>query len=166
MIKYILIVFIVALIGCDSPKKHTPIIEKEAIGLHEKFVFKSFNNGVEIYLRPDFSFINSCYSRACLGGFRDKIVIGKYSISDNKITFLPEKMIWKEDFEAFAGDTSLVFDTVPYYESDSTKIQSEYWLVKSDSLKFLVSKQSLMNVMNCTICLQILFHWLICIIQI
>ena len=51
-----------------------------------------------------------------------------------------EKMVWKEDWEDHYFDSKLKFDTVKYYESDTTSIHENYWLIQDDDLKFLVSK--------------------------
>jgi hypothetical protein len=140
MKQIILTLSILFLIGCGSSSNKTQKNSTENIGLKDKFVFKGFNVGVEIYLKPDFTFINNCYSYGCTGGYRIKLVTGHYEIESNQIRFKPEKLVWKEDWENFEVDSKLKFDTVNYYESDSTSIQKLYWLIKENKMKFLVSE--------------------------
>ena len=65
-IFYILLSLLV-LTNCNGGRKEKNI--EVTLGLEEKFVIKGFNVGVEIYLSPNFTFMNRFYSRACLGGF-------------------------------------------------------------------------------------------------
>ncbi|MCK5857145.1 MAG: hypothetical protein KAG64_06620 [Bacteroidales bacterium] len=113
--------------------------EKSKVGIYEQFVIKSFNIGVIISMKPDFSFVNTNYSYGCTGGFRVKVVTGNYEMIGNSIHFIPKKMIWKEDSEAHEWDTKLKFDTLDYYISDSTQIQTDYRLIYLDSIKILIS---------------------------
>ena len=122
----------------SSENKHKNAIEK--VGLNEKFVLKGFNVGLEVYLKPDFNFINNCYSYGCTGGYRIKLVTGHYEMDSNQIIFKPEKMVWKEDWDNHHFDSKLKFDTINYYKSDTTSIQEKYWLIQDGKLKFLVSE--------------------------
>ncbi len=126
--------------GCDTSFEKGQTNRNKEKGLNEKFVLKSFNVGVEIYLKPDFAFINNCYSYGCTGGFRIKLVTGHYRIDSNQIIFTPEKMLWKEDWENHYWESDLKFDTLAYYESDTTSIQKKYWLIRQGKIKFLVSE--------------------------
>jgi hypothetical protein len=135
----IILLSILLLSGGNSSSEKS--IEK--LGLKEKFVLKGFNTGVEIYLKPDFTFINNCYSYGCTGGFRVKLVFGHYEIDSNQISFYPEKMVWKEDWqENHYWNYKLKFDTITYYESDTTSIHKKYWLIQDNHLKFLVSESN------------------------
>lgn len=131
---------ILLLIGCNSSSEKNQENSNEKIGLDEKFVLKGFNIGVEIYLKSNFTFINNCSSYGCVGGFRIKLVTGHYEIESSQIYFIPEKMVWKEDWTNHYWDSKLKFDTVTYYESDSTSIQKKYWMVQESEMKFLVSE--------------------------
>jgi hypothetical protein len=131
---------ILLLIGCNSSSEKNQEIINRNIGLKEKFIIKGFNVGVEIYLKPNFTFINNCYSYGCIGGFRVKVTTGQYEIDNNQIYFKPEKMVWKEDWTNHYWESKLKFDTVAYYESDSTSIQKKYWLIQKGKMRFLVSE--------------------------
>ena len=133
------LILLVLLIGCNCNNSNNENIETN-YGLKEKFVFKGFNIGVEIYLFPDFTFLNRFYSRACLGGFFIKNVTGTYSLNGDSVVFSPQTMVFKEDWEAFEVSETTKIDTVEYYKSDSTKIQTEYRVVEVDDVKFLVSE--------------------------
>lgn len=140
--KYLISVILSLLFlhGCNkASEKKTPnaILKK---GLNEKFKLKGFNAGVEIYLKPDFTFVNNCYLYGCTGGYRIKLVTGHYKIESNQIIFNPEKLVLEEDWENFYDMNKEKFDTIPYYESDSTSIQTKYWLIQNNELKFLVSE--------------------------
>lgn len=128
--------------GCNSSSEKKQKNSNENLGLNEKFVIKGFNVGVEIYLNPDFTFINYCYLEGCTGGFRIKIVTGRYEIDSNQISFNPEKLVWKEDWENHFWDSNLNFDTITYYESDTTSILKKYWLIQDNNMKFLVSESN------------------------
>jgi len=139
----IILLSILLLIGGNSSSEKNQKKSIEKLGLKEKFVLKGFNSGVEIYLKPDFTFINNCYSYGCIGGFRVKLVFGHYEIDSNQISFNPEKMVWKEDWgENHYWDSKLEFDTITYYESDTTSIHKKYWLIQDNHLRFLVSESN------------------------
>jgi len=139
----LLISLFVLILGCNSPDNQALTEEINSVGLKEKFILKGFNAGVEIYLRPDFSFINKCYSYGCLGGYRIKLVLGEYTLKGNKINFKPQKLVWKEDWEGRHWDSNIKHDTISYYDSDTTRIQNNYWLIESDNFKFLISESQL-----------------------
>jgi hypothetical protein len=126
--------------GCNYSSEKNQNNFTQKVGLNEKFVLKGFNDGVEIILKPDFTFVNNCYSYGCTGGFRIKLVTGFYEIESNELYFKPEKLVWKEDWGNNYWDSNLKFDTVAYYESDTTSIQSKYFLIEDNNLKFLVSE--------------------------
>ena len=132
-IFYILLSLLV-LTNCNGGRKEKNI--EVTLGLEEKFVIKGFNVGVEIYLSPNFTFMNRFYSRACLGGFFIKDVIGTYTLNENNIIFSPQTMILKEDWESHEISNTTKIDTITYYISDSTKIQTEYKIVEISNMKF------------------------------
>lgn len=116
--------------------------ESDRIGLNDEFMITGFNSSVKIILRNDFSFSNTSFARGCTGGYAVQIVTGTYSINDSKVVFMPEKIMKSHSaFELFTQN--LVFeDTLDYYDSDSTKIQKEYWLVSVEKVRFLISESS------------------------
>lgn len=126
-------------IGCYFILKPSEIQEEQK-GIKRKFIFESLNYGVEIYLKEDFSFMNFSFIEGCTGGYRVKEVHGKYELLGNKIKFFPQKLIWKEDRKEHYYNTTKKFDTVGFYISDSTKIQNNYWYLKSNTIEFLVSE--------------------------
>ncbi|MFI2743336.1 hypothetical protein ACG2LH_11385 [Zhouia sp. PK063] len=138
----LIIISVIFFIRCTSPTKKDQIRVTKKLGLDEKFYLKGFNSGIDIVLNPNFTFVNSCYSFGCTGGFRVKVVTGVYDLKPNKINFIPKKMVWKEDWLNFYENSNLTFDTILYYESDTTSIQKQYWLLKDRQLKLLVSESN------------------------
>lgn len=140
--KNILYIFIplLLLISCNN---HNEKNIETTLGLEEKFVIKGFNIGVEIYLFPDFTFLNRFYSKACLGGFFIKDVTGTYKLDGQNVIFSPQTMIFQEDWESHEISNTTKIDTISYYISDSTKIQSEYKIVEISDVKFLVSESDI-----------------------
>ncbi|MCF8298701.1 MAG: hypothetical protein K9J13_14225, partial [Saprospiraceae bacterium] len=138
MKKLYIIIFVFLFTGCNFINNSTEKPEEQK-GIKRKFALREFNYGVEIYLNEDFSFINSSYTYGCTGGYRIKEVRGKYELDSNQIKFIPQKLIWKEDWEEHYFNSKKTFDTVAYYISDSTKIQNNYWYLKSNNIEFLIS---------------------------
>ena len=137
-INYLLaIIFLFANCSFSSDLKEDV---SELKGIKRKFMFKDFNYGVEIYLREDFLFTNFSYAYGCMGGYRVKIVLGEYKIDSNRISFIPQKLIWKENWEGSRDFTTTPIDTIDYYYSDSTKIQFNYLHIKKDKFEFLISE--------------------------
>ena len=109
-------------------------------GLDDEFLIKGFNCGVEIGLSSDYTFYNKTFSFGCMGGIYIKKVIGSYATENNFLSFNPQKIIIIQDDSAILWDTITNVDTIDYYKSDSTKIQTKYWLVKTSSINFLISE--------------------------
>ncbi len=126
------------LMGCHTAPRNKP--EVAVSGPKEKFQIKGFNIGIEIYLRPDYTFLNHFYSRACQGGFFIKEVTGTYRLDGAEVTFTPQTMIFKEDWESHEIGNTTRIDTVAYYASDSTRIQTKYRIVEVSGVRFLVSE--------------------------
>ena len=139
-IFYILIPLL--LLACCNNSSSNKEVER-SLGLKEKFVIKGFNIGVEIYLSPDFTFLNRFYSSACTGGFFFKHVTGTYMLDGNNVIFSPQTMILMEDWESHGISNTTKIDTIPYYVSDSTKIQTKYKIVEISNMKFLVSESGI-----------------------
>ena len=138
--NYLFIIIFLASCNFSSSLQQEEISNPK--GIKQKFMFKLFNYGVEIYLREDFLFKNFSYSFGCIGGYRVKEVLGEYKMENNHIYFSPEKLIWKEDWEEghYYFNTTKTFDTLNYYHSDSNKIQLKYWHLRKDNFEFLVSE--------------------------
>jgi hypothetical protein len=134
------LILLLLLTNCNNSRKEKDI--ETNIGLEEEFAIRGFNVGVEIYLFPDFTFLNRFYSRACTGGFFIKNVTGTYMLEENNVIFSPQTMIIMEDWESHEITNTTKIDTVEYYVSDSTKIQTEYRIVENSNIKFLVSESS------------------------
>lgn len=141
--KNLLSLFFIFLLLTNCSNSHKEKNTEATLGLQEKFVIAGFNVGVEIYLSPDFTFLNRYYSRACYGGFFIKDVLGTYTLNENNVIFSPQTMILKEDWESYEVCSTTIIDTIAYYISDSTKIQTKYTIVEIDKIKFLVSESSI-----------------------
>lgn len=139
LLNFIIILGFIA--GCNAPSDQETNIEKQS-GIKRKFVLAAFNYGVEIYLKEDLTFMNYSYMYGCVGGYRIKKVLGNYKLTDNHIEFFPQKLIWQEDWTGTEHyfESKKTYDTVPYYTSDSTKIQTRYWYLDADTIEFLISE--------------------------
>ena len=141
-ITYILAI-IYLFVSCNF-SSNTEEEKLDTKGIKQKFIFENAPPWfVEIYLEEDFSFINLTCAYGCTGGFTVKEILGEYKIDSNYISFVPKKLIWKEDCcDEHYFNTTKIFDTVDYHYSDSTKIQLGYWHIKKDNFEFLISEAS------------------------
>ena len=73
--RYIFYILIPLLLLTNCNNSRSDKGAETNLGLKEEFVIKGFNVGVEIYLSPNFTFLNRFYSRACTGGFFIKDII-------------------------------------------------------------------------------------------
>lgn len=127
------------LLGCNTYTEKKQKNLKPKVGLKETFLIKAFNVGTKISLDSNFTFTHNFFSYGCTGGFKIKKVLGLYDINANQIIFKPKQLIWMEDHYNHIHDSKLKFDTIPYYDSDSTIIQKKYFLLQQNSMKFLIS---------------------------
>jgi len=117
----------------------------EEKGSSRRFIFKKFQQRVDIILYEDFSFINSTFAHGCMGGYSIKWVWGEYNMENGQVFFTPKRLILEEDWggEHFhSRDSIKTFDTVDYYFSNSTKIHLIYWHIKNGNFEFLISDTS------------------------
>lgn len=133
--------FLLLLTSCNGSRSEKSV--ETNLGLKEKFVIKGFNVGVEIYLSHDFTFLNRYYTKACTGGFFIKDVLGTYTLDEGSVIFSPQTMIFITDWQSHEISSTTKIDTVAYYISDSTKIQTEYKIVEIFDIKFLVSESGI-----------------------
>ena len=138
---FCILISLLFITNCNNSSSNKEV--ETSLGLKEKFVIKGFNIGVEIYLSPDFTFLNRFYTRACTGGFFFKHVTGTYVLDGNNVIFSPQTMILMEDWESHGISNTTKIDTIAYYVSDSTKIQTEYKIVEVSNIKFLVSESGI-----------------------
>ena len=141
LLNFYILIALLLLTNCNNSRSNKE--DETNLGLQERFVIEGFNIRVEIYLFPDFTFLNRFYSRACLGGFFIKDVTGTYMLDENNVIFSPQTMILMEDWESHEISNTTKIDTITYYVSDSTKIQTEYKIVEISNIKFLVSESGI-----------------------
>ena len=136
-VKYNYILILLLIFSCSNNKtksNNEKNIIKDIDTL--KFSYNGFNNGLQLDLLSDGSFINENYLFSCFGGGKRKKVFGTYKIDSLKLTLNPERI----EFIEYPEDMELKPKTTKIkYGIDSLKIKTEFQVVKWENKKYLLS---------------------------
>ncbi len=120
--------------------------EEIETGISDTFRIPMFNAGVRVILRPDYTFSYSESSFGCLGGYYIKRVDGEYVRDGKKMHLSPKTLIYQVSSEHFFDDKEDSLYAIPYFESDSTSIPLEGYLIRlGNSTMFVFNCQNSTN---------------------
>ena len=114
------------------------MIDESIIGTYKK---GSKEMGTNLTLNNEGKFINQkylysdCFQQGETSGWITN-TIGKFIIDSNKIFLFPDYFVKKELF----NDSTIIIDSVRYYKSDSTSINTEFTIIKWNNNIYLLSE--------------------------
>ena len=135
--KYIQIVILILIFSYSNnkSKSNDKVFDTRNIDTL-RYSYHGFNNGLQLDLLSDGSFINENYLFSCFGGGEIKKVYGTYKIYGLRLTLYPERI---ELYEYPENMKLKPKTTKTKYGIDSLKIKSEFQVVKWENNKYLLS---------------------------
>ena len=101
-----------------------------------RYSYNGFNNGLQLDLLSNGTFINEDYLFGCTGGGERKKVFGTYKMDSTNLKLIPNKVEFTEypmDMESKPIKTNI------NYGIDSLKIKTEFQIVTWENKKYLLS---------------------------
>lgn len=136
--KFLKILIVLLIFGaCSNNKKDT---KENNISTRRidtiKYAYNGFNNGAELNLLSNGTFINKNFVFGCIGGGYRKIVYGTYHIDSTHLKLIPKKIKHTEFYHRFPSKGKTVNID---YGVDSLKIKTEYQMITWGKRKYLLS---------------------------
>lgn len=135
--KYINILILFLIFSCSNNKTKSND-EKNVVQNIDtlRYSYNGFNNGLQLDLLSNGTFINEDYLFGCTGGGERKKVFGTYKMDSTNLKLIPNKVEFTEypmDIESKPIKTNI------NYGIDSLKIKTEFQIVTWENKKYLLS---------------------------
>ena len=135
--KYINIFILFLIFSCSNNKTKSND-EKNVVQNIDtlRYSYNGFNNGLQLDLLSNGTFINEDYLFGCTGGGERKKVFGTYKMDSANLKLIPNKVEFTEypmDMESKPIKTNI------NYGIDSLKIKTEFQIVTWENKKYLLS---------------------------